>query len=168
MSSNLPRVTQKIFAENAGENIGQFGSALSGTANRTGDIEKIQALPAWGQGWAGAVISERDYPPLEEMTGVQKVASQQIAYLFQKGFPEWDEGTTYFANTSFCQVNGVIYRSLTDNNIGHNPTTDTTNWEKINFGGTVYYEVLGDATITLPTTGITGITYKVLEENERT
>ncbi len=32
----------------------------------------------------------------------------------------------------------------------------------------VYYEVLGDATITLPTTGITGITYKVLEENERT
>lgn len=129
MSSNLPRVTQKIFAENAGENIGQFGSALSGTANRTGDIEKIQALPAWGQGWAGAVISERDYPPLEEMTGVQKVASQQIAYLFQKGFPEWDEGTTYFANTSFCQVNGVIYRSLTDNNIGHNPTTDTTNWE---------------------------------------
>lgn len=129
MSSNLPRVTQKIFAENAGDNIGQFGSALSGTANRTGDIEAIQALPAWGQGWAGAVISERDYPPLEEMTGVQKVASQQIAYLLQKGFPEWDEGTTYFANTSFCQVNGVVYKSLTDNNIGNNPTTDTTNWE---------------------------------------
>lgn len=128
MSSNLPRVTQKIFAENAGENIGQFGSALSGTANRTGDIETIQALPAWGKGWAGAVISERDYPPLEEMTGVQKVASQQIAYLLQKGIPEWDEGTTYFANTSFCQVNGVVYQSLTDNNTGNNPTTDTTNW----------------------------------------
>lgn len=135
MSTNIPRVTQKIFAENAGENIGQFGSARSGSANRTGDIETIQALPAWEQGWAGAVISERDYPTLEEMTGVQKVASQQIAYLLQKGIPEWDEGTTYFANTGFCQVNGTVYRSLTNNNIGNNPETDAVNWELLGFNG---------------------------------
>lgn len=127
-SNNIPRVTQKIFAENAGNNIGQFGSALAGQGNPTGDIAEIQALPAWGQGWAGAVISERDYPPLEEMTGVQKVASQQIAYLLQKGIPEWDEGTTYFANISFCQINGIVYQSLTNNNIGNNPANDTTNW----------------------------------------
>ena len=100
-SNNIPRVTQKIFAENAGNNIGQFGSALAGQGNPTGDIAKIQALPAWEQGWAGAVISERDYPTLEEMTGVQKVGSQQIAYLLQKGIPEWDESTTYYANTPF-------------------------------------------------------------------
>lgn len=131
MSSNLPRITQKIFAENAGDNIGQFGSALSGTANRTGDIEAIQALPAWGQGWAGAVISERDYPPLEEMTGVQKVFSQQIAYILQKGMPEWDNGTTYFQN-DMCRVGSMFYYSKTDNNTGNNPDTDKTNWGRWN------------------------------------
>lgn len=129
MSSNLPRVTQYIFGENAGENIGQFGSALAGQGVPTGDIAQIQALSAWAGGWNSAVISERDYPPLEEMTGVQKVETQQIAYLFQKGIPEWDEGTTYFANISFCQINGIVYRSLTDNNLGNNPETDSTNWE---------------------------------------
>lgn len=129
MSTNLPRVTQKIFGENAGQNIGQFGSALAGQGNPTGDIEEIQALPAWEGGWNSAVISERDYPPLEEMTGIQKVETQQIAYLMQKGIPEWDAGTTYFANVSFCQINGLVYRSLTDNNLGNNPATDTTNWE---------------------------------------
>ena len=129
MSSNLPRVTQYIFGENAGENIGQFGSALAGQGVPTGDIAQIQALPAWAGGWNSAVISERDYPPLEEMTGIQKVETQQIAYIFQKGIPEWDEGTTYFANTSFCQINGIVYRSLTDNNLGNNPETDSTNWE---------------------------------------
>lgn len=129
MSTNLPRVTQKIFGENAGQNIGQFGSALAGQGNPTGDIEEIQALPAWEGGWNSAVISERDYPPLEEMTGIQKVETQQIAYLMQKGIPEWDAGTTYFANVSFCQIDGLVYRSLTDNNLGNNPATDTTNWE---------------------------------------
>lgn len=128
MATNLPRVTQKIFGENAGQNIGQFGSALAGQGNPTGDIEEIQALPAWEGGWNSAVISERDYPPLEEMTGIQKVETQQIAYLMQKGIPEWDAGTTYFANISFCQVNGAVYQSLTDNNIGNNPTEDQTNW----------------------------------------
>ena len=129
MSTNLPRVTQKIFGENAGQHIGQFGSALAGQGNPTGDIEEIQALPAWEGGWNSAVISERDYPPLEEMTGIQKVETQQIAYLMQKGIPEWDAGTTYFANISFCQIDGLVYRSLTDNNLGNNPATDTTNWE---------------------------------------
>ena len=134
MSSNLPRVTHKIFAENAApENIGQFGSALAGSPNTTSDIAEIQALPAWGEGWAGAVISERDYPALEEMTGVQKVASQQIGYIFQKGIPEWDVQTTYYTN-SFCQVSGVIYKSLTDGNLGNNPTTSETNWTPLELG----------------------------------
>lgn len=128
-NSNLPRVTQKIFGENAGQNIGQFGSAITGTPNPTGDISEIQALGSWGEGWAGAVLPTRDFPALEEMTGIQKVITQQLAYFFQKGFPEWDENTTYFASTSFAQVNGVVYQSLTNNNKGNNPTTSTANWK---------------------------------------
>lgn len=131
MSSNLPRVTQKIFAENTETNIGQFGSAKNGSPFRTGDIQQIQALSAWGEGWDAAVISDRNYPPLEEMTGVQKVFSQQIAYILQKGMPEWDTATTYFQN-DMCRVGSMFYYSKTDNNTGNNPDTDTTNWGRWN------------------------------------
>ena len=131
MSSNLPRVTQKIFAENTETNIGQFGSAKNGSPFRTGDIQQIQALTAWGEGWDAAVISDRNYPLLEEMTGVQKVFSQQIAYILQKGMPEWDSGTTYFQN-DMCRVGSMFYYSKTDNNTGNNPDTDTTNWGRWN------------------------------------
>ena len=135
MTENLPRVTQKIFGGNTETNIGQFGSAKNGSPTRTGDIEQIQALSAWGEGWNAAVTGERDYPPLEEMTGVQKVFSQQLAYYFQKGFPEWDAATTYFKNVSFCQLDGIVYQSLTDNNTGNNPSTDSANWTKWNPAG---------------------------------
>ena len=131
MSSNLPRITQKIFAENTKTNIGQFGSAKNGSPFRTGDIQQIQALTAWGEGWDAAVISDRNYPPLEEMTGVQKVFSQQIAYILQKGMPEWDNGTTYFQN-DMCRVGSMFYYSKTDNNTGNNPDTDKTNWGRWN------------------------------------
>lgn len=127
---NLERVTAKIFAENAPDGmIGQFGSALTGAKVPTGDVSVIQNLPAYTDGWSSAVISNRNYPTLQETNGAMKVATYQTAYLMQKGIPEWDIQTTYYANTSFCQVNGVVYKSLTDNNIGNNPTTSTSNWE---------------------------------------
>lgn len=127
---NLERVTAKIFAENAPEGmIGQFGSALTGAKVPTGDVSVIQNLPAYTNGWSSAVISNRNYPTLPETNGAMKVATYQTAYIMQKGIPEWDANTTYYANTSFCQVNGVVYKSLTDNNIGNNPTTSTSNWE---------------------------------------
>lgn len=125
----LPRVTAKIFASNAQEtDIGQYGSALTGTKVTTGDIAEIQALPAYEVGWRAAVTSDRNYPTLQEMNGLQKTFSQQIKYDLDIGMPEWDENTTYYQNY-FCQVNGTFYKSLTDDNKNHNPLTDTANWE---------------------------------------
>lgn len=130
MSTNekIPRVTAKIFASNAAEgDIGQFGSALSGSKFATSDISVIQALPAYEQGWRGAVVSDRNYPTLQEMNGLQKTFSQQIAYLLQNGMPEWDPGTTYFTD-QFCRIGSNFYVSLQDNNLGNNPTTTTGFW----------------------------------------
>ena len=129
----LPRVTGKIFASNAAEgDIGQYGSALTGTKVATSDIAEIQALPAYEEGWRGAVISDRNYPTLQEMNGLQKTFSQQIAYLLERGIPEWDTGTTYYTNSCAMGSDGNIYKSLTDDNIGNNPTTDSgTNWVNI-------------------------------------
>lgn len=125
----LPRVTAKVFASNAAqEDIGQYGSALSGTKVTTGDIGEIQALPAYETGWRGAVISDRNYPTLQEMNGLQKTFSQQIAYMLQSGMPEWDENTEYFKN-QFCRVDNLFYYSLTDNNIANNPVDDNVNWQ---------------------------------------
>lgn len=141
-SQNLPRVTGKIFASNAPiDEIGQFGSAVSGTKVTTSSIEDIQALPAFEEGWGSAVVPNRNFPTLQEMNGLQKVFSQQIAYLLQKGIPEWDEGTTYFPN-SICQIQGVIYKSLTPDNIGNEPTSeDTTDWERYELGGSGYANI---------------------------
>lgn len=129
MSTNIPRITQKIFAQNAAEDdLLQFGSVLSGNATPSTSIAETQT-EAYQTGWRSAVISDRNYPTLGEMNAVQQVPTQQLAYLFQKGVPEWDENTTYFSNVSYCQVNGVLYQSVSDNNIGNNPTTDNgTNW----------------------------------------
>lgn len=125
----LPRVTAKIFASNADANdIGQYGSALAGTKRLTGDIATIQALPAYETGWRGAVISTRNYPTLQEMNGLQKTFSQQIAYNLQSGVPEWDSATDYYTN-NFSSYNGIIYKSLTDNNINNQPESSPENWE---------------------------------------
>lgn len=129
----LPRVTAKIFASNAAqEDIGQYGSALTGTKITTGDIAVIQALPAYETGWRGAVISDRNYPTLQEMNGLQKTFSQQIAYILQNGMPEWNSETEYFIN-QFCRVDNILYSSLTDNNIANNPVNNTTNWKSWDF-----------------------------------
>ncbi len=127
--AKLPRVTSKIFASNAAEgDIGQFGSALTGTKVPTDDISIIQALPAYETGWRGAVVSDRNYPTLQEMNGLQKTFSQQIAYILQNGMPEWDAGTTYYTD-QFCRVGSMFYVSLQDENTGNNPTSTTGYWE---------------------------------------
>ena len=225
--TRLKRITNKIFGNTAsttgspdtGAEIGQFGSAKAGTYNATADVETIQALPAYEQGWIGAVIPDQQYPTLPEMTGVNKVLSYQTGYLMQEGIPEWDSGTTYYKNSivkyatvtttqtttasigastgitsasvnkntfvSQISVDGnytftyngtswlyndiatdlniygitytgtpaendaitvtlttttsigdsTLYISLTDDNINHNPLTDTTYWKEFSFGG---------------------------------
>lgn len=135
--AKLPRVHQKIFAENAvAKEIGQFGSAVAGAKKETGDIAEIQALEAWEKGWSEATVSKNRYPAMQERNGIDKVITQQLAYMFQEGIPEWDAGTTYYLN-SFCQVGGVIYKSMQDENINHSPADDTegTYWSPLKTGG---------------------------------
>lgn len=133
--AKIPRVTAKIFAGKAQEDdLGQFGSALTGTKITNTDISVLQALPAYEEGWRSAVISERNYPTLQEMNSVQRIASQQIAYTLQNGMPEWDEGTTYYTN-QFCRVGTNFYFSKIDNNIGNNPELAVDEWELWSGGG---------------------------------
>ena len=137
--TNLIRVTGKVFGGSAPlEEIGQFGSAKAGTLYNTQDVATIQALPAYSNGWGSAVITSRNFPPIEEVTGVLKTISYQACYLLQEGIPEYDINTEY-SNTSIVKnINGnelSFYISLVNNNIG-NALTDATKWSKAVFTGT--------------------------------
>ena len=131
--AKLTRVTGKVFANDAPlAQIGQFGSALSGTPYNTQDVATIQNLKAYLNGWQSAVITSRNFPPIEEVNGVLKTISYQACYLLQEGIPEYDINTEY-SNTSIVKsISGnelSFYISLQNKNIGH-PLTDTNYWTK--------------------------------------
>lgn len=128
------RITGKVFGGNAtatgnDPQIAQFGSAQANTFIGTTDPATIQQLPAWGQGWIGAVTPDSQFPPLPEMTGAMKVLSHQICGILQQGVSTWDNGTIYYTG-NFVSLNGKLYVSQVDENQGNNPETDTTNWKE--------------------------------------
>jgi hypothetical protein len=132
------RITGKVFGGNAtatgnDPQIAQFGSALANTFVGTTDPATIQQLPAWGQGWIGAVTPETQFPPLPEMTGAMKVLSHQICGILQQGVSTWDNGTIYYTG-NFVSLNGRLYISQVDENQGNNPETDTVNWQEFPSG----------------------------------
>ena len=119
--AKLTRVQQKIFAIDAQvEEVGVFGSEGEGTPTNSKDPEAIMSLPAFGEGWLGAILGALN-PTLEDRNGLDLVITRQLAYLYQQGIAEWDALTPYFIN-SYINYNGMIYKSIADDNIGHAPT----------------------------------------------
>ena len=146
--ATLSRVTAKLFGGNAplGE-IGQFGSAKAGSPLNTQDVATIQALPAYANGWGSAIMTSRNFPPIEEVTGVLKTLSYQNCYTLQEGVPVYDINTNYSATSIVKVVNGTnlsFYVSLVDDNIG-NPLSDSTKWAKASFAGREIGEVVTSA-----------------------
>ena len=153
--AKLNRVTQKIFAGDAQPTeTAVFGTMKTQSPVYTGDIAQLMSNPAFTQGWSSAV-EESFAPFMEEMTGVQKVFSQQLAYLLQDGAPEWDAGTTYYKGNSAKVYdadsnNYQLYFSLTDDNIGNQPWTSAENWKLL------YSSVSGIQSLSNLTTLING------------
>lgn len=153
----ITRATQYIFGANAPTTQKTaFGTAMTDSPVYSTDPATIQNSN-YLNGWAAAI--ESDKAPFEEDTnGLFNLITRQLAYLFQQAPVEWDSGTEYYTN-SLCTVvqDGilVIKRSLTDNNIGNNPTTDNINWADY-FSQRVIHTI-GDPIITLN---------PVLEDNE--
>lgn len=145
--ARIARSTQKIFADNASNN-GVFGSARAGTFLTSNDVEALQALSAWDNGWSDATISGDLLPTLEEMQGIQYVATSQIAYLLQQGIPEWDAGTTYFEKNIVIKAGTYeLYGSLVDDNL-NNAVSDATKWVSLGVaggGGVPTISGIGDA-----------------------
>lgn len=125
--ARITRKLQKIFALNSSDN-GQFGSARAGTKVQTTDVEVLQALTAYGDGWNAATISSAKLPTLEEMQGLQYGLSYQIAYLMQEGIAEYQAATAYYIDSIVKEPGTVkLYASLTNNNVG-NALSNATHW----------------------------------------
>lgn len=130
--ARLTRKNIKVFAGNATNN-GVFGSLQANNPVTTNDVEQIQSLTAWGEGWDAATETSEDLPPLEEMQGVEYVTTYQQAYIMQEGIPEWAATVTYYKGCLAKEVTSTgfrIYNSLTDDNTG-NLLSDTSNWKKV-------------------------------------
>ena len=128
----LARKNIKVFAGSATNN-GVFGSLQANNPTITSDVEQLQSLNAWGEGWNAATETSEELPPLEEIQGVEYVTTYQQAYIMQEGIPEWAATVTYYKGCLAKEVTSTgfrIYNSLTDNNTG-NLLSDTSNWKKV-------------------------------------
>lgn len=134
----IQRKTQKIFCNSAdSDQIAVFGSMATGNPVYSNDVEQLQSNEAYEIGWDAATLEDKA-PFMEEMNGMQYGITKQLAYNFQEGIPEYDTGTTYYIGSIVKVLEDnkpVLYTSLTDENLGNNPVTDATNWERLSFGG---------------------------------
>ena len=124
----LTRVTQKIFASDPQgvEQLAQIGSLAAGAPAFTNDdAELMQDLPNFLEGWFSLVLGENS-PAIEDRNSLDYLITRQLAYIFEKGVPEWIATTNYFIG-SIVQVAGDTYVSLTNDNLNH-PVTNETYW----------------------------------------
>lgn len=127
--AQLQRQLQKIFAGLSLEDQkAVFGSMKTGTPVYSTNVTALQSSD-YEQGWQNALMQGKA-PFLEEMNGVQYGLSSQIAYILQSGIPEWLNTETYYTD-DFCRVGHIIYYSLSDNNVGNNPSTTSGFWQEI-------------------------------------
>lgn len=113
------------------------------------DIQKPDMSSVWASG--GAILTPStakietgwtaEIPPHQWENYVQNRQDNAIAYLFQKGIPEWDAATEYQANKSFVQYAGVIYKAKTLNT-NKQPNTNPSDW------GNAITDSISDATTT--------------------
>ena len=125
--AKIPRKTQKVFAGTATNN-GQFGSAQVGTKLLSNDLDTLQALAAFTEGWDSATEGAKKLFTLEEMQALHFLTTSQIAYLMQEGFAEYDAGTEYHQNSVVKETGTFnVWGSLIDTNTG-NPLVEGANW----------------------------------------
>lgn len=136
--SKLSRIKQKIFGLTGGTTeFGQFGSNQSSPpGTTTKDLELIQALSNYDQGWFAATLNAAEPPRIQDRNALDLLLTSQLVYLFQAGIPEWDNNTDYYADHSIIQENGELYIAITGTdlspNTGNQPSlTEDTNWRFI-------------------------------------
>ncbi|WP_428041310.1 hypothetical protein, partial [Candidatus Avelusimicrobium fimicolum] len=128
MAEKLERKVMEVYGENAAtRDIIAYGSDIAGNIVETKDPDVIQT-EAYKTGVRSAVVGDNS-TTLQNRQALDFLFSRQLKYLYQHGIAEWGATETYFVNSLAVGSDGNIYVSLTDNNKGNDPVTDTTNWQ---------------------------------------
>ncbi len=136
----LERKGQKVFGETGPEEqFGKIGSGNSGNPSTTKDIEDMQTLEQFDNGYFDIVSTGLGKLPYsEDFNSLFHLSTRQIAYIMQAGVAEWHSGTRYYAGVSIVQYNGELYIALkgdddTIENINHIPPTSSqdTYWKRL-------------------------------------
>jgi len=129
---NLTRKQLKIFADEAERyDFAVLGSYAAGDAVYTKDIDELQSA-AYSLGWAACVYGGNNASFMEEDNALNYIITYQLAYLLQKGVPEYLNTEMYYTG-DFCQNGGIIYKSLQDNNKGNAPASSPLYWKECDF-----------------------------------
>lgn len=129
----MPKIikkSQRVFCADVPANnvVSQYGSLKAGSPNYSSDPDIIQDLPAWGAGWAGAVIAN-SAPALQDLNSLFYVITRQLGYLVQTGVAEWDASTVYYIGSLSQSGNGILMVSIADDHSA--PLTDVTKWQPL-------------------------------------
>jgi hypothetical protein len=125
----MAKITRKVTAQFADvsptSKLAQFGSKKAGAISYSVDPDTIQALAAFGQGFASSLINSGP-PAIQEIDALFNLLTRQIRYLDQMSVPEWDAATTYFVG-SLVQSDGDLYISVVIDNLNF-AVTNTAKW----------------------------------------
>lgn len=157
-------------------NLVPFASASLGTERTIfGEVTQAdditsQYTASFLRGWG--IVGPSDQPTLQDFNAVSYTHGQILAYLHQVGVPEYNAAQEYHSG-SITNLSGVLYRSLTNTNIGNAPDTSPASWAAesttasrvsgllgVNNTGTPNTELdLSASSVTLrnPTTGATAV-----------
>lgn len=125
--------------------------AATGERNVFGGLTPSDTLDdnltnAYEEGWAD-VTDPSLYPKLRDFNAAMFTAGQLIAYIIQRGMPEYHAQQEYFIG-SMCSFDGVIHVSLTDANTG-NLLTDPLHWHNLIAADSIGTPELKDNAVTL-------------------
>lgn len=134
--AQLPRVTQKLFATSGVNQTAVFGTMKTGSPTYSTDIATLMSGVAWGEGWNSAVTA--GYAPfMEEFNAIEKINTQQIAYLLQTGIPAWDSATDYYVGDIVKVVsNGdtLLFNAIASST-NKDPMNTNGYWKRLSLGG---------------------------------
>ena len=119
---------QKTFAWNlaAANNIAEFGSMAEGTPEYSLDPDDIQSRAEYPLGLAGSWQNNAS-PFMQDFNALFFLFTRQLEYLQQTGIPEWITTSTYQIGSLVNDGTGMIYKSVTNANVG-NALTSAANW----------------------------------------
>lgn len=117
-----PNLNIQAFALNAQ---GTERTVFGGTT-QSDDLE-TNLTAGYARGWG--IVAAGEKPTKQDFNAEGFTATQLTSYLFQSGVPEWASNQEYHTG-SFVNLNGVIYRSMTNNNTGNDPS-NSTQWQNV-------------------------------------